>query len=436
MIALRLPRHSTRYLTVSAAALLAGCAAKPDTRPPRAAVTVTVVPVRRTSVPYTIDANGIVTPMQTATVVSQVDGLITEVAFAEGQNVTKGQVLFRIEARQYKAAYDQAIAALQRDQVTLTYAKEQSARYDTLAAAQNATREQADQFRATASAADATVAADRAAVENAKFNLDNTTIRAPISGRTGSLLVHVGNLARAAGGTPLVVINLVQPTLVRFSVPAASLSMLLKYGAKGGLPVTAVPTDQAQRAPPDSTIPRQRSDSATPGPVSLRPTGRAAAATGLDDRGVLSFIDNAVDTTTGTVQLKATFPNRSGMLWAGQFVSTSLRLFVQENALVVPTIAVVTGQTGPYVWVIDSGNVAHNKPVSVERAAGDMSVISSGVDAGERVVVSGQSRLTPGSTVSLGGRGDSTAAGRRDTSGGRRRDTAGGRGKNKAPVSP
>jgi multidrug efflux system membrane fusion protein len=409
---------------LSVGALLAACSSKPDTRPQRPPVTVSVVPVRRTSVPYTIEANGIVTPMQTAAVTAQVDGLVTEVAFAEGRDVTKGQVLFRIDPRQYVAAHEQAVATLKRDQVTLAYAKEQAARYDTLAADRSVTAEQAGQVRATAASAEATVQADQAAVANAKFNLDNTTIRAPISGRAGGLLVHVGNVVHANGGTPLVVINQVQPTLVRFAVPASALPMLLKYGTKGGLPVSAVPADAAPR-PVSSDSTRQRGDSAL-GAVPLRPTP-GSPPLDPDERGTLSFIDNVVDTTTGTVQLKATFSNRSGTLWAGQFVSASLRLFVEENVLVVPTAAVVTGQTGTYVWVVDSSNVAHNHPVSVERAAGDLSVISAGVSANDRVVVAGQSRLTPGSTVSLGGRPDSTA-GRRPGGGGKGgAETTGGR---------
>jgi len=363
--------------------------------------------------------------MQTAAVTAQVDGLVTDVAFAEGRNVDKGQVLFRIDARQYQAAHDQAVATLKRDQANLVYAKEQAARYDTLVADRSVTAEQAGQIRAAAASAEATVQADQAAVANAKFNLDNTTIRAPIGGRTGGLLVHVGNVVHANGTAPLVVINQVQPTLVRFAVPASALPMLLKYGAKEGLPVTAVPADAAPRpASGDST--RQRGDSAL-GTVPLRPNPGSPPLE-PDERGTLSFIDNVVDTTTGTVQLKASFPNKSGTLWAGQFVSASLRLFIEENVLVVPTSAVVAGQNGTYVWVVDSGNVAHNHPVSVERTAGEQSVISAGVTANDRVVVAGQSRLTPGATVSFGGRPDSTGA-RRPGGGAKGGGAGGGRSK-------
>jgi multidrug efflux system membrane fusion protein len=407
------------------------CAAKPAARAPRAAIAVTVVSVRRTSVPYEINANGVVTPMQTAIVVSQVDGLVTDVAFAEGQDVTKGQVLFRIDPRPYQAASDQAVAVLARDRATAAYAKEEAARYDTLAVQRSVTREQADQMRATAAAAAATVDADQATLATARFNLDNTTVRAPISGRTGSLLVHIGNVVHAAGSAGLVVINQVRPTLVRFAVPGSELPKILQYGARGGLPVTV--------AAGDATTPIAARDTMTPTDAangagqSALPERTRRAAPDPERTGALSFIDNAVDTTTATVQLKATFANKAGTLWAGQFVTTSLRLYVEDSVLVVPTGAVVTGQTGTYVWVVDSSNTAQQRPVVVERAAGDRSVITSGVREGDRAVTSGQSRLTTGAPVTLaGGRGDSTSGGRRGGRSGR----GGGRGNGQGSTTP
>lgn len=430
------------HLMLGAATLafaLTGCGAKTPPRAPRAAIAVTVTPVRRMSVPYEIAANGVVTPMQTAAVVSQVEGIVTDVTFSEGADVTKGETLFKIDPRPYQAAFDQATALLARDRAAAAYSREQAARYDTLAQSRSVTQEQADQMRATAMSNAATVDADLATLATAKFNLDNTTIRAPISGRTGSLLVHVGNVVHASGSAPLVVINQVRPTLVRFAVAGSELPKILQYGGRGGLPVTAAVSDAAPAGAPDTT---SRPDTPAASGKSSIPGHVKAAPADPEHTGTLSFIDNAVDTTTATVQLKATFANRGGSLWAGQFVATSLRLYVEDSVLVVPTGAVVTGQTGTYVWVVDSSNTAQQRPVVVERAAGDLSVITSGISAGDRVVTAGQSRLTDGATVTLGGgRGDSASAaagGRSGRGGGRsgRGGRGGARGNGQGPATP
>jgi len=414
---------------------LAACSKAPA-RAPRPAIAVTVIPVKRSSVPYDIDANGIVTPLQTAIVSPQVDGIITEVNFAEGDNVTAGQVLFHLDPRPYKAASDQAVAALARDKATAAYSVKEADRYDALVKQGIVTAEQAEQLRSAAQSAAATVLADQANLDNAKFNLDNTVVRAPISGRTGGLLVRTGNLVHAAGGTALVVINQVQPILVRFAVPAAQLPMVLKYGEKGGkvvpLPVAAVPGSLLDNATPaDTTNPM---DASSPNNAPAKKVKVAKSDVDPDAKGGLSFIDNAVDTTTGTVTLKAKFGNRAGTLWTGQFVATSLRLFIEDSVLVLPTQAVVTGQQGTYVYVIDSANTAQQRPVVVERAAGMLSVISSGVSEGERVVTDGQARVTPGAQVTIGLRdpssgGGAGAGGRGGRGGGRGRGGRGGRGK-------
>lgn len=429
-----------RLYAVASLAVLAGACSKPAARPPRAAIAVTVIPVKRASVPYDIGANGIVTPLQTANVSPQVDGIITEVNFAEGSEVTKGQVLFHLDPRPYQAAYDQAVAALARDKATAAYSAKEADRYESLVKQAIVTAEQAEQLRSTAQAAAATVLADSANLANAKFNLDNTVVRAPISGRTGGLLVRTGNLVHAAGGTALVVINQVRPILVRFAVPAAQLPMVLKYGEKGGrvvgLPVSAAPGSLLDNAtPPDTSNPM---DAAGSNSAPVQRVKVAPVAVDPDSKGGLSFIDNAVDTTTGTVTLKGTFPNPNGTLWAGQFVATSLRLYIEDSVLVLPTQAVVTGQTGTYVYVIDSDDVAQQRPVTVERAAGMISVIASGVTQGERVVTDGQSRVTPGAHVTIGlhdptaggGAAAGTTAGRgRGGRGGGRGGRGGGRGK-------
>ena len=397
--------------------LTLGACAKKQPRPPRPPATVSVATARRASVPYMIEANGVVTPMQSVAVASQVDGIVTDVDFQEGQEVAEGQVLFHIDPRPYRAAYDQALAVLARDSATAANAQMEFDRYTKLLAAHVITTEEGDVQRTSAAATDATVRADRAAVANAKFNLDNTVIRAPISGKTGALLVKRGNLVRAGGGTPLVQINQVRPILVRFAIPSSQLALLLQYGARGGLPVTAVPGGVAPASPSIDSLAAAAADPVQD-PSSQGPNGSGAAGvlqqggqgSSLGERvvGQLSFIDNAVDTTTGTVQLKATFDNASGRLWAGQYASTSLHLFDEQNALVVPSEAVVTGQRGAYVYIIDAADTARQRPVTVERTADNLAIIASGVNEGDRVVIDGQSRLTPDSPVRL--RGDEAAA--------------------------
>ena len=415
---LRRARESRAILYLGALSVVA--CSKPQNRPQRPAVAAAVTSARRAPVPYTLEANGIVTPIQSASVASQVDGIITNVFFQEGQEVERGQPLFQVDQRPYRNAYEQALATFSRDSATAANAQKEVARYAKLVEQRYVTKEEGDQLEATSAASEAVVRSDRAAVATARFNLENTTIRAPISGKTGSLLVRVGNLVHANGATALVTINQVRPIMVRFAVPSSQLPLILQYGAHGGLPVTAIPGGAAVSA---SIV-----DSSTSGPVDapqqLTPAGGAVHQSGHSTNdpppaagggqspalGTLSFIDNAVDTTTGTVTLKATFANTDGSLWAGQFASTTLRLFVEQNALVVPTQAVVTGQRGTYVYVID-GDTAKQRPVSIERAIGGISVVASGLTDGARVVTDGQSRLTPGAKVLIRSPNDSAGGG-------------------------
>ena len=420
MTYLRFRARPTRAFLCVIAVVSASCS-KPQNRPQRPPVAVAVTSAKRAPVPYNLDANGIVTPIQTAAVASQVDGLITNVLFQEGQEVSKGQPLFEVDQRPYRNAYDQALATLSRDSATWANAQKEVTRYAKLIEQKYVTKEEGDQLEATSASSEATVRADRAAVATAKYNLDNTTIRAPISGKTGSLLVRVGNLVHANAATPLVTINQVRPIMVRFAVPASQLPLILQYGARGGLPVTAIPGGAAANA--------NTADSSTGAPVdapaqltpaggtsSVHQSGDAAAdpppgvISAAPALGTLSFIDNAVDTTTGTVTLKATFANNDGSLWSGQFAATTLRLFIEQNALVVPTQAVVTGQKGTYVYVVD-GDTARQRPVSIERTAGGIAVIASGLTDGARVVTDGQSRLTPGARVLIRSPNDSAGGG-------------------------
>jgi len=214
------------------------------------------------------------------------------------------------------------------------------------------------------------VAADRANVQKAALDAANCTIRAPISGRTGSLLVRQGNLVKANSNPPLVVINQIQPILVRFSVPQSQFPDIQRYYRGGnGLLVRATPSE----------------------------------GSGAPLQGTLAFVDNNVDSTTGTVLLKARFSNPEGTLWPGQYMSVALQLYVDANALTLPAPAVLTGQQGTYVYTIDSAGTARQRPVQVARTVDSVSVIASGLRDGERVIVDGQSRLVPGSRVAIKG---------------------------------
>jgi multidrug efflux system membrane fusion protein len=351
-------------------ALLAGCGSKPERPREKTAVTVATAEVR--SVPYTLTANGTVEPLESVAVQPQVSGPIVEVAFQEGDEVRQGQVLFRIDPRPFQAALAQAEAALARDLVQAQNAAREAERYAALVSKGYVTASQADQLRAAAAAQEAVVASDRAAVEAARLNLSYATIRAPISGRTGALMAKVGNVVRAPNPTPLVQINQLQPVLVRFTVPGRTLADLQRAVRPGaGLGVTATPSAA------DSTA------------------GLSAQA------GTLSFLDNAVDTTTGAITLKARFPNETRSLWPGQFLTVTVDLYHEENALVVPASAVQAGQEGSYVFVVDADSKARMTPVTVARTAGEVAVISGGLEPGMRVVTQGQSRLFPGAPVDV-----------------------------------
>lgn len=429
---------------------LAACSKKQE-RPPRPVAMVSVAPARRATVPYVIEANGVVTPMQSVAVTAQVDGIIQSVDFQEGQDVQQGQALFHIDPRPYRNTYEQTLAVLARDSANWMNAQANAERYKKLLEAKVITPQEGDQQFTVAATTEATLRADRAAVAQAKFNLDNTVIRAPISGKTGSLLVKRGNLVRAGGTTPLVVINQVRPILVRFAIPSSQLGLVLQYGASGGLPVSAVPGGIAAASPSIDSLaaaamnpvqdPPGQDASATGGAASPQAvpnqsggggtTNSAGGAlqqggiTGERLTGKLSFIDNAVDTATGTVQLKAVFDNSNGRLWAGQFATTSLHLFDEDSALVVPAQAIVTGQRGNYVYVVDQADTARQRAVNVERTAGGLAIISGGIRDGERVVTDGQSRLTPDAPVRIRGASDNAG-----TNGmvGRRGGGRGGRG--------
>ena len=361
-------------LAIATLSLLAasGCG-KPDETAP-AAVPVTVAAAQRRTVPFELAAPGVVEPLQTVAVQPQVSGLIERISFSEGQEVRKGQVLFQIDARPFQAALGQAQAALERDSAQAANADQDVKRYSALAQKEYVTAQQYDQARTTAAAASATLAGSRAAVDQARLNLQYATIRAPIAGRTGSLKVRAGNLVRSTDATALVTINQIRPILVRFAVPASNLGLIQRH--REGDPV-----------------------------VHAEPAGG-----GTVSDGVLSFVDNAVDTTTGTILLKGSFPNTDGALWPGEFVNTRVRLYEDQNALVVPASAVVSGQQGSFVFVVQSDGTAKTFPVTVQRSSDSVAVLAGGINPGDRVVTDGQLRLRSGSKVQIKASGDSTGA--------------------------
>ncbi len=421
-------RHpmSRRAIAIGSAVLGASACAKQAKQPPNAPVPVVVARVTRATVPYDISANGTATPVRTAQVQAQVQGIILKVLFQEGDEVREGQILFQLDPQPYRATLLQAKATLARDQATAESAARDAERYASLVAKDYVTKEQVDQLTATARAAAATVKADSAAVETAQINLGYTAVRAPIAGRTGSLLVREGNLVRATAAQSLVSINQIRPMLVQFAVPSTLLPTIQKYNTPGAnLPVTVVPgTIPSGTSPQTGPTPMSALDPSTgdvPAPQGVGPdtsgtrpgAGRRVGRAPTDSQtvrpvpnaiisqGALTFVDNTVDTATGTVLLKGTFPNTSGALWPGQFVATTLQLYTQPDAIVVPATAVMIGQQGTYVYVVDNTGTAHQRPVVVDRTVGQRAVIASGVREGEQVVTDGQSRLTPNAKVSV-----------------------------------
>jgi multidrug efflux system membrane fusion protein len=329
------------------------------------AVPVTVGQAMVKTMPVEIAVIGRVEPLQTVAVRAQVGGQLLRVAFQEGQDVDKGALLFAIDPRPYQAALDSARARLARDQAVSQKADADVRRYTDLVAKEYVTKEQFEQTQATAQSLRATLLEDRAAVESSRLQLEYCTIHAPISGRTGSLNAHAGNLIKPNDDTPMVVIHQIRPIYVGFAVPESKLPEIKRRQEQRQLEVTA--------AAPD--------------------TGAAPS------RGELTFVDNQVDRTTGTILLKATFQNQDRSLWPGQFVNVVLTLARQPAALVVPARAVQNGQRGQFVFVVKQDSTVEPRPIEVDRTVGAEAVVARGLAPGERVVTDGQIRLAPGVRV-------------------------------------
>jgi multidrug efflux system membrane fusion protein len=349
------------------------------------------------SVAVTIPAVGTAEPISAVQIRSQVTGQLSDIHFAEGQNVTKGQPLFTLDPRPFEAALQQAKAVLARDSAQAANAEAQAKRFEDLFNRGLIPRDQYETQRASLASLQATLAADQAAIDTATLNLQYSRIAAPISGRTGALNAHVGDLVRANDTTPLLVINQLSPIYVSFSVPGRYLGDIRRFQAMKPLTVEA----------------HMQSSPAAAGAVQSSGDDTAAAA----EIGRVTFIDNGVDPTTGTIRLKGSFANTHQMLWPGQFVQVNLELTTRNNAIVVPAKAVQDSQEGQFVYVVSPDRTAAVRKVQVERQQGEEVVIAQGLSAGEEVVTEGQLRLTPGAHV------------RTDQGGGRSAPAADGQGR-------
>jgi multidrug efflux system membrane fusion protein len=355
-----------------AAILLNGCSR--GAKNEMAGAPVLVAKAVETNVPVQIDPPpvGHVMPVSTVTIHSQIGGIISEVHFQEGQEVKKGDLLFTIDPRPTQAALDQARANLERDSGQLEYQKANYARDQKLLAAKIISQDQFDTDTASRDAAIGTVAADKAAITNALLNLEFCHIRSPIDGKTGSLQAYEGNVVKAPDDV-LLTINQIHPIYVQFAVPEQFLPEIQKQ--MRGRTLKASVTFENMTVPPP--------------------------------QGNLTFVDDAVDQTTGTILLKATFPNEDDALWPGQFVQVTLTLSELTNAVIVPSQAVQVGQNGQFIYVVKADQTVENRPVKIGIPFGNQMVVQSGLKAGETVVTDGQLRLAPKMKVTVKSSGDS-----------------------------
>ncbi len=354
-------------LSISALTLvgLSGCrqkAAKASAPPP---APVTLARVRIANVPQQLRAIGMVTAFSTVEVKALVSGELVSADFHQGDYVRRGQTLFAIDSRPFQAALAMAEANLAKDEASYAAAAEEARRYGQLARQGVVSREQNEQMQAAARALNASIAADRAAVRSAKLNLSYCTIASPVEGRTGVLLVKPGNVIQA-NSTVLVTINQIEPIYVSFSVPQQYLGQLRDLARRQNLPVQVWPQNDRRAS-----------------------VGR------------LTFVDNAVDNSTGTIRLMATFPNANRRLWPGEYVNAAVTLSVASGAQVVPAAAVLTGQNGPYVYIATPQGTAENRNVTTGVTSGGLTVIQQGLRPGEMVVTDGQIGLYPGAKIKV-----------------------------------
>jgi multidrug efflux system membrane fusion protein len=352
-------------------------------------VPVLAATARTADVPVYLEGVGTTRALKTVTVRPQVDGKLIEVRYKEGQEVRRGDVLARIDPTTYKALLDQAVAKKAQDEATLANARIDLERYTRLAATNSINKQQLDTQRALVAQLEALIKLDQGAIDNAQAYFNWTTITAPIDGRTGIRLVDEGNIVNASDVTGIVVITQIQPISVLFNLPQQQLGLINKAFAKGPLTVEVL-------GPDNKTV---------------------------IDRGTLQVVDNQVDQLTGTIKLKAEFPNPELQLWPGQFVNVRLLIDTLHNVVVVPTAAVQRGPSGPFVYVAQPDDTAVVRPVTITQQDETQVVIASGVQATDRVITTGFSRLTGGARISVASATEApptSAIGRPE--GGRRRE--------------
>ena len=335
---------------------------------PNTVVPILAVAAKKQDVPIYLDGLGTAQASATVTVKAQVDGKLIEVAFTEGQDVKAGQVLARIDPRSYQAALDQASAKKAQDQATLANARLDAARYAKLVANAYTSAQQADQARSMVAQLEAQVAGDQAQVDTARVNLGYTNVVAPIDGRIGIRLVDIGNIVHSSDTTGLCVITTLQPISVVFTLPQQSLRQVTSAMQQGTVEVLAMAQDNI---------------------------------TEVLDRGTLTVLDNQVDSATGTIKLKASFPNPRLRLWPGAFANVRLKSETRTAAITVPPVAVQRGPTGTYAYVVKDDNTVTRRIVKVGHEDLQVAIITEGVAEGERVVTDGASRLSEGSKVNV-----------------------------------
>ncbi len=354
-------------------------------------IPVVEAPAMKRDVPVWLDGLGTVQAFQTVTVKSMIDGPLVAVSFKEGQDVRAGDVLAKIDPRVYQAALDNAVAKKALDEANLANVRLDLARYQKLVATNYATQQQADTAKALVAQLEAQVRQDQAQIDTAQTQLSYTTVTAPLTGKIGMRLVDQGNIVHASDPSGLLVITQLQPISVVFSLPQQNLAQVaaaqaaatqaVAAGGAGAIEVVAY---------------AQGSDS-----------GRRTAL----DRGTLTVLDNQIDQTTGTIKLKATFPNTAGTLWPGGFVGVRLHVDTVHDATVVPPVAVQRGPSQSFVFAVDKDSVAHRKTVTIGYEDEQGSIVTSGLNPGDQVVIDGASRLTDGAKVSLVTPGADTAPG-------------------------
>ena len=346
------------------------------TRDGEGAVPVIAAAARFANVPVYLDGVGTTRALNTVTVRPQVDGKLVSVLYREGQDVRRGDVLARIDPTTYQAQYDQVVAKKAQDEATLANAKIDLERYTNLSTTNSIARQQLDTQKATVAQLEAQVKLDQAVIDNARAILDYTTITAPLDGRTGIRLVDEGNIVRASDATGIVVITQIRPTSIFFTLPQQQLADVNKAFAKGALTVEALSSDNKT----------------------------------VIDRGTLRVVDNQIDQATGTVKLRAEFPNAEVQLWPGQFVNVRLLIDTLRQVVVVPTAAVQRGPNGIFVYVVQPDNAVAVRPVTVSQQDETQAVIIRGLQANERVVTTGFARLTAGTKVTVTNAEDVPAA--------------------------